>query len=620
MQLRYRLSRCALVGLVGLLTCAGTRALATEKDAEARMRRDITFLASDECEGRGPQTQGINKAADYIANQFRLAGLKPGGPGGSYFQPFTIGSSASRLEGQPRLTLHGPLGQTIELKAGRDFEVMGTSGSGKVTAPVVFAGYGITAPDVPYDDYKTVDVAGKVVLVLRRVPRYGNSQVPFAGNDRDRFASLDAKQTNAELHKAAAVLLVNDGSNLSRGDRLESFGYLASASGGSVPFAQIRRDLADAMLQASLGTGLPDVGQNIDRDLTPRSAPLQGWTVTLETRVSRPSVPVKNIVGVLEGAGPLYNETVVIGAHYDHLGYGDQGSLLPPQERGKKLIHHGADDNASGTTALMELARRFSKMKDRQGRRLVFIAFSGEERGLLGSRHYCNKQPLFPLSTTVAMVNLDMVGRLRPDAKTGKDQLLLEGTGTSATFDDLVESLNRKYGFALSKKKGGTGPSDHDSFCRQKVPVLFFWTNYHKDYHRPSDTADKINVPGMARVADIAGDAVAALAQVLPRPEYVQVKEVMRISPSRGMPRLGVMPSYADSGDPPGLLIDGVTDGGAAAKAGLKGGDRIVEIGGRPVTNIQTYMALMAQQQRGRGVEVRVLRDGKRQTFQVVPE
>jgi hypothetical protein len=613
---RYGLRRI-WIGLLSLalLTSGWLRA---DSDVEARLKRDVTYLASDELEGRGPGTKGIDKAADYIAQQFQRAGLKPGGPHGSYFQPFTI-SGRAKLEGAT-LTLRGPLSQTIELKEGRDFSVVGFSGSGKVTAPVVFAGFGITAPDIGYDDYKGLDVAGKVVLLLRKTPRYDNEKVPFDADRRERHASLENKIANAEVHKAAAVLLVNDSTELGKGDKLIPFAMTASAPNpGSIPFLHVRRDLAETMLFASLGRRLTDLERAINRHLKPQSASLPGWTAVLQTKVKRQTIPVKNVVGVLEGSGPLAGETIVVGAHYDHLGYGDPGSRLKGKDRAKKLIHHGADDNASGTTALMEMARHFGKLKNRQGRRLVFIAFSAEERGLLGSRYYCNKEPLFPLAGTAVMVNLDMVGRLRPDPKTGKDKLLIGGLGTAKDFMTLVDSLNKSADFTLSKSKGGTGPSDHDSFYRKGVPVLFLWTGYHADYHLPSDTADRINVAGMKRIVNFTEQLIAHLATETPRPEYVRVKSDFVPSPSKGMPRLGIMPSYEDS-DVPGLLIDGVAEGGPAAKAGLKAGDRIIAIAGRPVTSINTYMVLMAQQQRGRPVEVRVSRGGKQQTFLVTPQ
>jgi hypothetical protein len=280
----------------------------------------------------------------------------------------------------------------------------------------------------------------------------------------------------------------------------------------------------------------------------------------------------------------------------------------------KGAIHHGADDNGSGTTSMMELARRFAQIPNRPGRRLVFMAFSGEEEGLYGSEYYC-KEPLFPLADTVAMVNLDMVGRLRPDKDTKKDRLLIEGSGTAKKiFDELLDELNKKHDFKMVKKPGGFGPSDHASFCGKKIPVLFFWTDYHEDYHAPTDTADKINVAGMRRIADLAEEVIARLATEEKRPEFVAVKE-NRGSPSISGPRLGIRPSYSDEGE--GVLLGGVTDGLPAAKAGLKEGDRIVEMDGKPVKNLEAYMSVMGSKKNGDVMELTIVRDGKKQTVKV---
>src|SRR5262249_4119413 len=206
-------------------------------------------------------------------------------------------------------------------------------------------------------------------------------------------------------------------------------------------------------------------------------------------------VSAKNVVGYLDGAGPLANETVVIGAHYDHLGRGEKGT----KDIGSTAIHYGADDNASGTTALMELARRYAARKDRQGRRIVFIAFSAEEKGLFGSLRYCEK-PLFPLKDTVAMLNMDMVGRLRPDQKTKKERITIGGLGTAKEFEKLIDETNAKFDFQIGKDKSGVGPSDHTSFYMAKVPVFFFFTGEHLEYHTPKDKPETINFAGMAKV------------------------------------------------------------------------------------------------------------------------
>jgi hypothetical protein len=577
-----------------------------------RLRRDVTFLASDECEGRGITTRGIQLAADYIAAEFKKAGLKPCGPDGSYFQNFDIKGSGT-LEQPNRVQLAGPNGQKIDLKLGEQFQVMGLSGSGKVTAPLVFAGYGVTATGIAYDDFAKVPVAGKVVIFIRKTPHFGDEKHPFDGDLAEHHAALVTKVVNADLHQAAAVLFVND-RDLSGGkDRLMSFGYTAQTGGaGGAPAVHLRRAVVNDMLRSSLGTTLSQIETAIDHDLKPRSAALKGWTATVEVHVRRKIVPAKNIVGVLEGSGRMAGQTVVVGAHYDHLGYGGPGSLAPSR---RKQIHHGADDNASGTTVLMELARRIAAQSTGQRRRLVFIAFSGEETGLLGSDYYC-KHPLFPLADTVAMVNLDMVGRLRSEG--GKDVLQVHGTGTSKGFNALIDRLNHSFGFRLNKIAGGLGPSDHSSFYSSKVPVFFFFTGNHKDYHRPSDTADKINVPGMARVTDLVESVVQSLATTTDRPQYVYVKGGFSVGRPYAGPTLGIMPAnYYD--EVPGLLIGGVRENGPADKAGMKEGDRIVEIGGKPVKNIQTYMVILRTHKRGQPVEVKVLRKGKKVVLKATP-
>ncbi len=594
--------------LFGLLVAAP---LWADEAAEVRLKKDVTFLASDECEGRGVGTKGLDKAAEYVAAQFAQAGLKPGGPGGSFFQPFPF-NRGSALDGPATLALHGPLGQTIKLKAGSDFQVSGLSGSGQVSAPVVFAGFGVTAPSIGYDDYAGLDVKGKIVLVLRKVPRSSNKALPFDGPRKDQHAEMETKQAFAAINGAAAVIMVNDATELADGDKLVPYNQTVRvATAFSLPFVQIRRALAEEMFTASAGQGLREVEQAIDRDLKPRSTALPGWKATLDVKVKRTELAVKNIVGVLDGSGPLANETLVIGAHYDHLGYGGAGSRSP----NVKAIHHGADDNGSGTTSLMELARRFGSDKDRQGRRLVFIAFTAEESGLIGSRFYCRRSPLFALKDTVAMVNLDMVGRLRTDDKTGKDKVLIEGSGTARNFDNMLESLNP--GFQLSKKPGGNGPSDHDSFYSQGIPVVFLWTGYHEDYHKPSDTADKINVKGMARIVDYAQKIITQLATDSQRPEYVAIAPTFTPGAARG-PRLGIMPDY--EAEKPGIVVSAVGKGGPAEQGGLKAGDLIVDIAGRPVTNMNTYMAVMAQQVAGQAIDVSVVRDGKKLLLKVTPQ
>jgi len=572
----------------------------------ANMKRDLYYLASDECEGRGPGTKGLDLAATYIAKQFADAGLKPGGVDGGFFQPFTIKGS-SNLEQPNTLVFTGPGKKSVAVPLDKSFHVMGLSGSKKVDAPLVFAGYGLQT-NFKYDDYVGIDMAGKVVVLLRRIPRFNSKNHPF-GAKRDALAALKDKVALAEANKAAAVILVNDASE--KDDPLPPFSFLASELPSGIPCVHVKRAAIDPILQSGLGMSLKDIEKAIDDDFKPRSGPLKGWTASIETHVSRPMLPVKNVIAVLEGHGPLAKEILVVGAHYDHLGYGGPGSLA----KGATSIHYGADDNASGTTAVLELARRYGERKDRQGRKIVFMTFSAEERGLLGSRYYC-KEPLFPLADTVAMVNIDMVGKLRPDPMTKNDKLIVQGLDTAKSFAPIVEKLNTP-GFTFAKTKGGNGPSDHSSFYDKKIPVLFFWTGTHPDYHRPTDTAERINLDGMKKIVDYIDTVIAALASAPDRPQYIAVKAAATVGAPKG-PRLGVTPNYESDKD--GVLIDGVSSGGAAEKAGLKAGDRIVEIAGKTVTNVETYMVIMSQQRVGEAIEISILRDGKKMALKVTPQ
>ena len=275
-------------------------------------------------------------------------------------------------------------------------------------------------------------------------------------------------------------------------------------------------------------------------------------------------------------------------------------------------IHHGADDNASGTTAVMELARRLAKIPNREGRRIVFMTFSGEELGLLGSAHYA-KNPLYPLKDTVFMLNLDMVGRLKKDKDPARDQLLAEGIGTGKGFEKLLDEWNKKYDFDLKKTAAAIPYSDHYSFYHEKVPVFFLWTGYHDDYHRPTDTADKINVPGMRRIVDLAEEILIYFATTKERPEWQEVKG-SGTRPGRNGPTLGFVPVF---GGDDGVGVMEVRDGGAGVKAGLKAGDKIVEVAAQPTKTLEAYTQAMSMHKAGDAIDVVVVRDGKKMTLKV---
>ncbi len=600
-----------------------------------RMKKDLFFLAGEECEGRGVETEGINKAADHIAGVFRELGVKPPLPNNSYFQPFSV-SGSSKLGTPNSLTLKGPLNQEITPAIGKQWNVCGLTGKGKATGEVVFAGYGISAKD-GYDDFKGVDVKDKIVIIIRQTPRAGNKETPFP--NAISHAPLNAKIAAAEAHKAAGVLFVNDRQMAGTDDPLMPFEYAQGGGAAPFPVLHVRRALVDQMLATSNNT-LAELEAEIDKDLKPRSF-VTAWSATLETSVVKTEYQVKNIIGVLEGKGPLANETVVIGAHYDHLGRGERGS----RSKGDKAIHYGADDNGSGTTTVLELARRLAAIKDREGRRIVLMLFSGEERGLLGSAYYC-RNPVIPLKDTVAMINLDMVGRLRDDAKLKKPlldigaalgggpgavfvdakikmpSLEIGGVGSAKTFESLIDELNKKYEFIIKKTRSGTGPSDHTSFYVKSVPVFFFFTGMHPEYHLPTDKPDTINYEGMDKIAGMVEELALKIAGNKQRPEYVAVKAGKNDPPAKtpgGIPTIKFMPGDYDDDQSNGVLVGGVAPGGPAEKGGLKEGDWIVEIAGTPVRNMSGYMKAMGAQKGGEPLEFLVKRGDKKLPLKITP-
>jgi Zn-dependent M28 family amino/carboxypeptidase len=349
--------------------------------------------------------------------------------------------------------------------------------------------------------------------------------------------------------------------------------------------------------------------------------------VSLTVDVNRIESPSFNVVGILPGSDPkLKNEAIVIGAHYDHLGLGGEGSLAPREGE----IHHGADDNASGTAGVLELARMFSQ-GPKPRRTIVFIAFSGEEEGLIGSNYYVN-HPVVPLANTVAMINMDMIGRL-------KDQkLTIGGVGTAQEWKDEIKraqdsftapqtiaasagnhaSTSAASPFALTLNEDGYGPSDHSSFYSKHIPVLFFWTGTHNDYHKPSDTAEKINYPGEARIVSFVANIVRDIDKTDRRPTYTVAKSESQGRSTGFRVYLGTIPNYADSND--GLLLDGVRDDSPAAKAGIKGGDKIVKMAGRDVKNVYDYTYALGEMKAGEEYEVELIRGGQRMTLKIRPD
>jgi hypothetical protein len=598
-----------------LAACMAQAPAGEVSPAQARLKADVAYLADDAREGRAPGSKGIEDAANYIAAAFKDAGLKPAEGAEGYFQKFSI-SGDPRLAEPQTLAFEGPEHQAIKPALATGFAPLAIGSGGELkSVPIVFAGYGITAKDddqkLDYDDYAGVDVRGKAVIILRKEPQQDDDHSPFSGKRTTSYALFLHKVSNAYQHRAAAVLIVNDASAVKDGGKDELLGF--SAAGGArisdLPVVMLTRALTDELLAAAGQPKLEELETQIDAELKPRSRLLADWTLDLTVSIDRSPIETKNVVGVLEGSGPLADETVIIGAHYDHLGRGGPGSLA----FFSSAIHNGADDNASGTAMVMEMARRLARRPDPLPRRVVFMAFSGEERGLLGSAHYVS-HPLYPLENTVMMVNFDMVGRLN-----GTNELTVYGTGTSPGIDTLVDALGKTEGFVIKKIADGNGPSDHASFYRKNMPVLFCFTGTHADYHRPSDDTDRINFPGMVRIADLGEVLLLDLIRRRERPEFTRAGGGHGSSGDSGRVALsvylGTIPDYDD--EQKGVKLSGVREGSPAEKGGLKGGDLIVGFDGKPISTINDYMEGLSRHKPGDEVDIVVKREGKETTLKV---
>jgi Zn-dependent M28 family amino/carboxypeptidase len=550
-------------------------------------------------EGRASGTPGADRAAAHIAAAFKTAGLTPAGEGGAYLQSFSV-PTGLRLGTPNTLALAAPASRTFGL--GTDFTPLSVSADGSITADLVFVGYGISAPDLGYDDYAGVDARGKVVLVMTREPRGQDPQSPFRRDEAQHYAGREHKLINARQHGAAAVLIVaHPRTEHARlpvlGSQGQSLGVLAAA---------VSAVTAEALL-APQGIKLGEVADAIDGALAPRSAAVAGVKVRVEVTVVRERGTARNVVGLLRGTDPaLREQAIVIGAHYDHLGRGGETSLAPDQ---LGQIHHGADDNASGVAVVMTLARAFAAAGGAP-RTLVFAAFSGEELGLLGSAEYV-RHPAMPIEKTVLMVNLDMVGRLR------EGRLYIGGIDSGTGLRPIVMEAARNLSLALELPASPFGPSDHTSFYVAGCPVLFFFTGGHADYHRPSDTWDRINAQGLATVGTVVARVIAAVAAGPTRPAYVKI-DAPAGRPGRGYGAFfGIVPSFGDSGTA-GVKITGVRPDSPAERAGVRAGDVIVRFAGVEVKTLEDLTFVLRGRRPGDEVQVVVLREGREETVRAV--
>ncbi|HEX6987221.1 MAG TPA: M20/M25/M40 family metallo-hydrolase, partial [Planctomycetaceae bacterium] len=538
------------------------------------------------------------------------AGLRGGMPDGSYFQPFTISLGDELIPERTRLTLAAG-GERQALTLDEGFQPLYLGGPGEANAPIVFAGYGISAPGLGYDDYAHADVTGKVVLILRKEPQQNNPHSAFDGAETTPHAYVRTKLKAAADRGAAAVLLVNDSGTVKEEEGKDVLAKPGAFGDGAakIPFGHVSRAAVDRLLAASpvkaggksLGS-LDAVEKHIDETFEPVTRELVGATADLAFAFDSREVGVVNVIGVVPGEGPKADEVVVVGAHFDHIGYGETGSRKP----GVHEIHNGADDNASGTAALIELARRVAA-GPKPPRTVVFIGFNGEERGLLGSNYYV-EHPAYPLDKTVAMLNFDMVGRL------GDNPLTVYGVGSATEFDELIAGVSKDCDFEVKPVDGVMGASDHYGFYLKRVPVFHFFTGLTEEYHTPADDVETLNLEGIPKAVDFAADVLAA---VLADEDGFEYAEAPSESPSRGgdMAYFGVVPDYAGGTD--GLKINGTSPASPAAKAGLQAGDVITRFGDLAIADIQGLADALRTYKPGDKVNVTVRRGQQDVTVEV---
>ena len=582
--------------------------------------KHVRFLASDDLKGRGNGTRELERAGDYIAGQMKDAGLRPGGPGGSWFQPFEIVTGLTVGDGN-RLTLHDG-SKAISLELGASYYPLSATANESVReasadirrVPLVFGGYGIAAPALDYDDYTGVDVRDKAVLVFTHEPQENDKQSRFNGTEFTNYSTLLEKAMTARNHGARALIVVMDPTHDRDSGTYSGFAKDPQAEDYGIPVLRVERSLVAPFLQA---WGLETLARDIDLDLKPRSRVLPDATADYSEHLARTRRSIRNVIGILPGSEPARaREAVVIGAHYDHLGLGVRHSMSP-ELAGQ--IHNGADDNASGTAAVIEMARAAAADRKRFPRTMVFIAFAGEEIGLLGSAYYVG-HPSVPLDRTVAMINLDMVGRTH-----GK--IMVSGLDAMPSLaPDMDAATSKVSGLTVQRFQdgAGVGASDDTSFNLKKIPAIGFFSGFHPDYHRPTDDLEKIDAEGAVQVMTLALELAARISARTERPEYIAVP--MSHSPASSSsdagsvggygPYFGSVPDFGESST--GVKFAEVRETSPAGKAGLRGGDVMTEFGGKPIRTLIDFTYALREKHPGDEVEVKVLRNGQPLTVKVL--
>jgi hypothetical protein len=594
-------STSALIAALLLLVPAAVR---TQTPVASPAKTHVEFLASEKLEGREAGSQGERFAAEYLTAQLTRIGARPLPGRSDMFMPFEF-TGGSR-DGGSQVTVTG---RTFSAPA--DIRALSFSDDGDVTGSVVFAGYGLIVPEsqnFAYDSYAGIDVKDKIVLVLRYFPEDTDQQTRAI---LARYSDLRYKAMAARQRGARALLVVTGPRSPNAGE-LVPMTFDTALAGSGIPAASISGAVADALFatvkplreaQEALDSGNPHVA----------GFDLPGVSLALKASVVRERHTARNIVAYLPATAPAPaadKSWIAIGAHYDHLGRGDKGNSLASKEQAS-AIHYGADDNASGTAAVLAIAESLAKSNQPRRRHVLIGLWSAEEIGLVGSNAFVTQPPV-PVDQIAAYFNFDMVGRMQ------NNRLVVQATGTSPVWGRLLERANIAAGFDLVVQPDPYQPTDVTNFHQVGVPSLAFFTGSHTDYHKPSDTADKINYEDLNRIVEMASSLVRNVADTDEAPQFTKVEQPASRGSLAGVRvTTGTIPDYAT--EVKGLLLSGVVGGGPAEQAGLAKGDIIVEIAGKTIANIYDYTYALELLRVNQAVKVVYMRNGERRETQLTP-
>lgn len=558
----------------------------TEKDIVEHIR----FLSNDKRAGRYPGTRGSKDVIAYLINQLKSYGIQPAGEGASFKQTFSILDSVKIGRNNSLAINNRPL--NIE----KDYIPLWFSGNSSLSGEIIFAGYGINliTDSLIWNDYKGLDVEGKWVMIMRHSPERENPHSIYAPH-----SDLHKKMIVARDRGAAGIIFISQVED----STLIPFKYIPGYSKSGIPAIHLSNEIADKILNTT-GSSRKVIQDRMNKNLKPETFQIPDITISANVELKNIYSRAANVIGKIVSRNHKYrDEYIVIGAHFDHLGFGGPGSgSLKPDT---SAIHNGANDNASGTAGLLELAHKLQNNRQLLKRSILLIGFDAEEKGLLGSKYFI-QNPTVEKSSIVTMINMDMIGKMKDST------VIIGGVGTSPIFETILDSLSKDSGLMFEFDQAGYGPSDHASFYSENIPVLFFFTgDYNNHYHLPEDDWQSINLKGERQILNVIHNTVIYLSRQDSKPSFTLAgPKKQQTQRNNNKVKLGIIPYYGVTIE--GLKIDKIYDpNGPAAKAGIRSGDIIKSINKKPVKDIYEYMKRIEELKKGQNVPVDIKRDGK---------